>query len=487
MLNIIACVQKCNFGIGFKNELPWYEPSDLKFFKKITSKTLENKNNILIFGKNTFNNLPISFKNSTTSSRRIAILSKTQPKMTDISVIHLRNENDLLNLIKDKKYNVWICGGQSLYKLVLNNKKFIPKIDKLNITFLEKKNGEPYECDTFFPKIPIFMKKKNSLKIITQKHFLEFVEYENIVDVFSNENQYLNLLKTILKKGQLKKGRNGMYKSVFAKTQCYDMKDGFPLLTTKDVFFRGIVEELLFFLRGSTDSKELEKKGINIWKWNTNKEFLKNRGLDYDEGFMGPMYGYQLRRKGSKYNGKRDVNGNEIKEKGFDQLFKILNTLKNDPFSRRHVMSTYDPIDEEKSCLAVCHGLVIVFYVREVNNTFYLDLSMNQRSIDVPVGFPFNLASYALLLHIISFVLGYIPGRLYTFLNNCHVYENQIEDVKEQLKRIPLKKPKLEIKKEKIKFKSVEEMIKFIENLKFKDFKLFNYNHYPKIKYKMNA
>ena len=180
--------------------------------------------------------------------------------------------------------------------------------------------------------------------------------------------------------------RNAKTYSIFDNSITFDMKDGFPLLTTKRMFWKGIVEELLFFIRGDTNSKHLEDKGVRIWQGNTTQEFIDNIGLPYQEGDMGPMYGFMWRHFGADYTGCNTDYTNQ----GFDQLSKIVEEIKTNPHSRRILMSDFDPSRAHQGVLYPCHSLVLQFYVRDGK---FLDVKMYQRSVDSFLGEPFNIAS----------------------------------------------------------------------------------------------
>lgn len=193
------------------------------------------------------------------------------------------------------------------------------------------------------------------------------------------EKQYLELVREILEYGNPKSDRTGTGTlSVFGRFMRFDLNQGFPLFTTKRVFWRGIVEELLWFLSGSTDANKLKEKGVHIWDGNTTKEFLKNRGLEhYDEGDIGPGYGFQWKYATATYHGMRfDYRG-----KGVDQISKVIDMIKNDQDSRRIICSSWNVSDIDKMALPPCHCL-FQFYV----NDGYLSCCMYQRSCDMGLG-----------------------------------------------------------------------------------------------------
>lgn len=281
-----------------------------------------------------------------------------------------------------------------------------------------------------------------------------------------NEKAYLSLLKEVLNNGIKKDTRNGITFSSFGALLRFDINNGksYPLLTTKKVFFRGIVEELLWFLRGSTNSCELEEKGINIWKGNSSREYLDNIGLYNNiEGDLGKIYGYQWR----NFNGY------------FDQIKYILEelSLKN---SRRTILSAWNPCDLKEQALPPCH----ILYNFYKNDDINLSCMMYMRSADLFLGVPFNIASTTLLTLIIAKVMGMKVKEICISICDCHIYEEHIEAVKEQLNRENdiYESPNIEIKKEIDLNLSIEEKIKWIENLKYDDFILNNYKYHNTIK-----
>ena len=234
------------------------------------------------------------------------------------------------------------------------------------------------------------------------------------------------------------------------------------------MFWKGIVEELLFFLRGDTNSKKLDEKGVKIWNPNTTREFLDNLGLtDYQEGEMGPMYGYQWRNFNKPY--KKEGNG-------YDQLATCIELIKNNPTNRRILMTTFNPLQLNESVLAPCHSIVIQFYV----NNDRLSCHMYQRSADTFLGLPFNIASTSLLTYIMAKVTNLKPGEVIISLGDTHLYDDHVEAALKQLDRTPMEFPKLNILKE---LNNLDD----IENLTLTDFELVNYQSHPGIKAAMIA
>ncbi len=281
-----------------------------------------------------------------------------------------------------------------------------------------------------------------------------------------NEKGYLELLKEVNNNGIRRENRNGFTYSSFGSILKFDLNGGetFPLLTTKRVFFRGIVEELLWFLKGSTNSKELEDKNVNIWKGNSSREFLNSVGLiNNQEGDLGKIYGYQWR----SFNGH------------FDQIKYLLQELAINN-SRRALISAWNPCDLKEQALPPCH-LLYNFYKIDNEN---LSCMMYMRSADLFLGVPFNIASTALLAMIIGKVMGMKVKEICVSICDCHLYEEHLEAVKEQLGNEGeiFESPSLEIIKDIDINSSIEEKIKWIEELTYEDFSLKNYKCHNTIK-----
>jgi thymidylate synthase len=290
----------------------------------------------------------------------------------------------------------------------------------------------------------------------------------NVGEVELNgEQRYLELMYNIIQNGNYRSTRNANVYSIFSYTLTFDLNDGFPLLTSKHMFWKGIVEELLFFIRGNTNSKLLEEKGVNIWKGNTSTEFLEKIGLPYEEGEMGPMYGYQWRYYGRDYITKEGLY--------IDQLTDLINEIQTDPHSRRLLMTNYNPLQVKQGVLYPCHSLILQFYVE--NNE--LSCNMYQRSVDTFLGLPFNIASTSLLTHIIAKLTNKLVGKVNLHLGDCHIYEEHLSAVKQQLSNLPYKLPTLQLPE----FHTLTEL----EGLNFKDFIVMDYTSHGQIKAPMIA
>jgi len=279
------------------------------------------------------------------------------------------------------------------------------------------------------------------------------------------EQQYLQLIRKIIQTGNKKGDRTGTGTlSLFGAQMRFSLRDGsFPLLTTKKVFYRGIAEELFWFIRGSTSAKELQEKNVRIWDGNSSRAFLDSIGLNHrEEGDLGPVYGFQWRHFGAEYvDMHADYSG-----KGVDQLANVINLIRTRPDDRRILLCAWNPADLDKMALPPCHCLV-QFYCANGE----LSCQLYQRSADMGLGVPFNIASYALLTIMLAHVTGLKPGDFVHTLGDAHVYSNHVEALRQQLEREPRPFPTISIKRK----------VENIEEFKFEDFEVTGYDPHPKI------
>ncbi|KAL8577730.1 hypothetical protein ACOMHN_065547 [Nucella lapillus] len=282
------------------------------------------------------------------------------------------------------------------------------------------------------------------------------------------ELQYLEAVQRIISEGVLRPNRTGTdTKTIFGMQMRYSLRESFPLLTTKRVFWRGVVEELLWFIQGSTNGKQLSDKNVRIWDANGSRDFLdKNGFVDREEGDLGPVYGFQWRHSGAAY---QDMHA-DYTGQGVDQLQEVINLIRNNPESRRIIMCAWNPADVPQMVLPPCHCLA-QFCVLDGE----LSCQLYQRSADMGLGVPFNIASYSLLTLMIAHITGLKPGDFVHTMGDAHVYVNHVEPLQEQLKREPRPFPTVAIKR------SVDK----IEDFCFDDFQLDGYKPYPKIEMQM--
>ena len=256
------------------------------------------------------------------------------------------------------------------------------------------------------------------------------------------DEQYLQLIRQICDSGTEEQSRNGKVLSIFGNMMRFSLKDGqIPLLTTKKVAWKTCFKELMWFVKGSTSNHELKKQNVHIWDANGSREFLDSRNLPYEEDDLGPVYGHQWRHFNANYSNCHE----DYKGTGVDQLQNVISMLK-DPTqrnSRRMVISAWNPCQLDEMALPPCH----VLFQFHVSREKYLHCSMYQRSGDVGLGVPFNIASYSMLTHIIAKHCDLIPYEFVYFLGNAHIYEEHIEPLTAQIERLPREFPQIKINK----------------------------------------
>lgn len=283
--------------------------------------------------------------------------------------------------------------------------------------------------------------------------------------------KYLDIVRKILDEGVVKDDRTGTGTIAIAGAMFeHDMSEGFPLITTKSVPFRLVASELEFFIKGLSDKQWLIERNNHIWdEWCSPKkveyghdEETKQKMLQERE--LGPIYGYQWRNFGGKY---ADHATCEVDGKGIDQLKILVDRLKNNPSDRRMIVSAWNPTQLKDMALPPCHyGFQVTVIAGKLN------LLWNQRSVDVALGLPFNIASYALLLHLLAKEAGLQEGKLIGFLGDTHIYKNHVAGLQEQLLREPKALPTIQTKD----FSSIFDW-------EYTDSKILEYEHHPRIKF----
>ena len=341
------------------------------------------------------------------------------------------------------------------------------------------------------------------------------------------EEQYLQLIRDILNKGHIEQTRNGETRSIFGNMMRFNLADGkIPILTTKCVAWKTCLKELLWFISGNTDGKRLKDNGVKIWADNGSRQALDERGLTtYPVDDLGPIYGHQWRHFNAPYYGVENLidtnntnnacninninniihteninntlninNNNKIdnttltnntddtdkknisyKNQGIDQLQQVIEQLSNPATrtSRRIILSAWNPSQLEEMALPPCH-ILCQFNVHDGNK---LSCALYQRSGDVGLGVPFNIASYAMLTHILADLCGLEAYEFVHFIGNCHIYEAHIEPLKTQLERVPFPFPTI----------SIKQVRENINDYQVDDFIINNYHHHEPIKVDMVA
>lgn len=417
--------------IGSGDWLPVEKPLDKEHFINITNQP--DKLNIMIVGRNTYEGF--LKRNIKFSDRILIVVSTTMPPSAFVA----RSLDEALKLCIGDNLNINVIGGKKLYEAAIRH----PCLDKIYKSWL-------YRLDTA-PKDPIIFsyEGKNKQFFKDLGHGFNVHTYNEISNY---EYRYIELINKIIKT-PTRPDRTGVgCHGIFSAELEADLTEGFPLITGRRISLRLIFEELMWFIRGQTDAKILQDLNVKIWNGNTSKEFINLRKLNYDEGQAGPIYGYQWRNWGG------------------DQLAKVIDGLKVDPFSRRHLVSAWNIEDLDKMVLPPCH-FGFQFYVdAPTNSQKRLSCKVFMRSTDVMLGLPFNVASYSLLTIMIAQVVGMEPYKVVISMTDAHIYSNHMEGVKEYLTRKYNNLPTIEISK---KLSSLAD----IEALKDEDIILHNY--YP--------
>ena len=285
---------------------------------------------------------------------------------------------------------------------------------------------------------------------------------------------YLKALQDVLEHGEERISRNASTISLFGVNMQFDIRNEFPLLTSKKMFTKGIFGELLWFIKGDTNATHLSSQGIHIWDLNSSREYLDSQGLtNYSCGDCGPIYGFQWRRFNAEYKGCNEL---YLPGSGTDQLANCIDLIRNNPTSRRIFMSAWNPSQMEQMALPPCH----ISYQFYVNNNDEISCSMYQRSGDMFLGIPFNIASTASLVYLISHLVNKKPGKITINIGDAHIYQSHIPHVHEQLSRITKIYPSPTLHIQSRGQTSIDEYI-------LEDFILENYIHHPAICARMIA
>ena len=505
MLEIIAAVGNFipgkGYPIGRNGELPWRNVNDLRWFRSMT------KGHVVIMGSRTYNSI-----------------GKALPDRVNMVISRQNHEGEgvewyktLEDAIKsaeknhpDKKH--FLIGGGFMYKYALDR----DLVDKIHIDYLDE-NAE--DADTFFPEFEKGTKWQDDGDTVeVERGKVYAVTYKKVRNKNTLDEKYLALVKDTMEHGCKKHTRAGDTRSVFGRQLRIDLKEGFPLLTTKKMFFRGMIHELLWFLKGDTNIKYLVDNNVHIWdddayrhylelfkddpnvKCKSKEEFLEsvrhgecewlykkgNPSLPelYTYGDLGPVYGKQW----------RDWNG-------VDQIKRIIETLKNNPDDRRLLVSAWNVGELKHMALPPCH-YSFQFYSRPLSlderiaiadkrnggsigenlelldewdiPTRGLSCMFNMRSCDCGLGVPINIASYSLLTHMVAQCVNMEPDEVVFNGGDFHIYENHVEALKEQLARDP--------KKYELPTLNLNPVIEEIDGFSFDDIKICNYESYPTIK-----
>ena len=450
--SIIAAVHNDTMGIGRNDKLAWFIPEDMKYFSEMTSNTVyEHLQNAVIMGRVTWESIPE--RHRPLRNRLNIVISSTlsQDDLPD-GVIIVTSFDAAWDYCLDHQEiieKVFVIGGESVYNEAILHKDcdllYLTKVYDLTI----ENNTEFHK---FFPhyKYLFDMMTKSDTKRTNEYSycFQTWRRQSNIQRFLHNtwseaDYEYFRLIEHVFTNGVYRDDRTGTGTlSTFGYQMRFNLQDNvIPLLSTKRVYWNGVLSELLWFLRGQTDAQILIDQKVNIWKGNGSREFLDSVGLvnnrEYD---LGKVYGFQWRHYGAEYQTcDTDYTG-----QGVDQIQQIIDTIKNNPTSRRIILNAWNPSDMKELALPPCH-VMCQFYVH--TETKELSCHMYQRSGDVGLGIPFNIASYSLLTHIIAKLCGLTAKSFIHSLGDVHIYKNHINALQEQLRRtVPIHShPKIEL------------------------------------------
>lgn len=463
---VIASGPRGEFGL--RNSMPWGRvKEDLQYFSRITTGTeKETFKNAVIMGRKTFETLNCQ----PLPNRLNIIISKTLTPSVEISGYHqnlifpsLDQALQFAGKLQDEKIleKVFVIGGVELVSESLAH----PSCEAVHLTSVTP-IGWKMDHDTTLILNPANRNSQNSDDIKGLKYFPDYAEdsKQDIVKTSNSrkqsvelqfrhftrtrpnhpENAFLDLLQRISSQGKLKPNRTGISTlSVWGEQVRFDLST-FPLITTRRISFRIIVEELLFFLSGKTQSNVLEEKGVKIWMDNTRRKFLDKRGLtQYQEGDLGKSYPLQWRHFGAECRPNEQL---ELGQGGIDQIKNVIEEIrkvKENPeyeAARRLLVTAWNPTNIKSMALPCCHDS-FQFQVDGDN----LNCLFRMRSSDTAIGLPCNIAFYALLTYMIGHIVGLQPGTLVASLSDAHIYTNCLDQIKEQLSRSPRLWPKLQI------------------------------------------
>lgn len=478
------------FAVGQNNEfgadghLPWGRlEHDMIHFARVTSRVppnvVDSQENVLLMGKNTWLSIPPERRQF--KKRQTVVISSTlENELKPGEIIPKLIIDDVENAIvvidswTDVR-DIYVIGGPTIFQTLLVISRLRSRIHSLYLTRVNAtfRNAtvsyHPDRCLRYFRVHDVKYHQEhegvvdgNQVKYTIDRYFHIETAWLTHLCYAHEEYQYLGQVAEIMTTGSIRDDRTHVgTMSLFGRQMRFDLSQGhLPLMTTKFTFFRGIAEELLWFISGSTDSKALAAKGVHFWDANGSRANLDKLGFtERREGDLGPVYGFQLRHFGAQYV---DCD-TDYSDQGVDQLMECIDQLKRDAVSRRHIINLWNAADLKKCVLPPCH-MFCQFYVDNHNR---LSCLLYQRSGDMGLGVPFNIASYSLLTCMMAQVCGYSRGEFIHVIGDAHVYLNHIEPLVEQLRREPLPFPILEI----------EPSVADITAFRYEHFKLNDYQH----------
>lgn len=377
-------------------------------------------------GRKTWMSLPPTFR---LQGRLAFILTRSIMSCSNPDIQFFQNWSDLLKACLLHHYQegrrLFIIGGSEIYQYALENLY----VSRILLTQVDEEGP----ADVFLDLEPYL----NQFRIHKREDHPGWSWITYVNQNQNPENRYLNLLGNVLYRAERRLTRNSVTISKFGERLEFDLQNGFPLLTTKRVSLKSIYEELMWFLRGHTDARRLDGKGVKIWNGNSGRKTLDSLGLSYREGDCGPIYGFQWRHFNAPYRGCES----DYTDQGVDQIGEVIRLLRTDPTSRRILFTGWNPCQLGDMVLPPCHVLY-QFYVE----SGCLSCQMYQRSADLFLGVPFNIASTALLTTLLAVHTGLEVGKVIVVFGDVHIYEGHMDVVEEQLTRRPYLLPRLNVK-----------------------------------------
>lgn len=486
MFSLIVCTDS-KYGIGMNDgSIPFKNRNDLANFKNLTI------NNIVIMGRKTWDTLksPLPNRiNAVISASNYSAIQSQQVYPTiemdskgklQTAILAFDSIDACIAELSKKEYTPYkkfVIGGATIYNYFLHN-NLIQRIYR-TIVYSD------FKCDVkmvAFDKTRFISKGSTEIRdrciaIVaggSDEYAWMYSEYE-----YTNKEEvaFLDILREILDKGADRSDRTAIgTRAVFGKFLEFDLSNNtFPLGTTKQVPLRLVFEELMWFLRGQTDTRILQEKGVGVWMGNSTREFLDKRGLQHlDAGDIGPAYGFNFRHYGAEYASCKD----DYTDKGCDQLSEVLRLIKTDPHSRRIIINLWNPATLDECALPPC-----LFMYQFFVDGDKLSCLMTQRSSDISLAGLWNVATGALLTYIIAQMTGLQPQTLKWSIGDAHIYNNQVNAAKQQISRTPRAFPKLFFKESAPSFTNGRDITEF----EYSDLRLVYYNPHPSIKSIMNV
>ena len=411
-LNVIVATSK-NGVIGTENGIPWKISSDMQYFKKVTT---GKGSNAVIMGRRTFETIGKPLPN------RLNIVLTRGKVQIQKDILSCSFMEDAVKICQDRNIeDIFVIGGREIYSLLFE--KYYHNIDRIYYTLIHQK----YDGSVYLPSFKWDHFYLYSSCMDEQDKNVEFLVYKKQKNIHE-EYQYLDLIKTTLEQPDL---------CSFGTMMKFNLEKGFPLLTTKKMFLRGVIEELLWFLRGDTNSNILKNKNVHIWDKNGSREYLDSLGLqNRDEGDLGPVYGFNFRHFGATYFDS----STDYTNQGIDQVKYVLDLIRNQPSSRRILINLWNPTQLKEVALPACH----VLYQFKVQD-HKLSCCLFQRSGDIGLGIPFNIASASLMTHIFAHLTDLQVGTLTHCIGDAHIYKEHVTFLQKQCNLQPFCFPILKV------------------------------------------